>query len=97
MALFSYQKHGGGRVSDINIVKDSGLISPSVHHHGDQILADCGFTLEDEFAAGCGVELIIPSFTKGKKQLGAKEVEISRQIASVCIHVECVIGLIKNI
>ena len=63
--------------SDIDIVKDSGLISPNLHHHGDQILADRGFTLEDEFAAGCGVELIIPSFTKGKKQLSAKEVEIS--------------------
>ena len=56
-----------GRVSDIDIVKGSGLISPNLHNHGDQILADRGFTLEDEFAAGCGVELIIPSFTKGKK------------------------------
>ena len=89
-------KAWGGRVSDIDIVKDSGLISPNLHHHGDQILADHGFTLEDEFAAGCGVELIIPNFTKGKKQLSAKEVEISRQIASVRIHVERVIGLIKN-
>ena len=42
------------------------------------------------------MELIIPSFTKGKKQLSAKEVDVSRQIASVCIHVERVIGLIKN-
>ena len=41
-------------------------------------------------------ERSIPSFTKGKKQLSAKEVEISRQIASVRIHVERVIGLIKN-
>ena len=78
------------------MVKDSRLISPNLHHHGDQILADRGFTLEDEFAAGCGVELIIPSFMKGKKQLSAKEVEISRQIASVHIHAEPVISLIKN-
>ena len=34
-----------GRVSDIDIVKDSGLINPNLHHHGDQSLADCGFTL----------------------------------------------------
>ena len=33
---------------------------------------------------------------KGKKQLSAKEVELSRQIASVSIHVEHVIRLIKN-
>ena len=83
----------GGRVSDIDIVKESGLINPNLHHHGDQILADRGFTLQDEFAVGCGVELI---FTKGKMQLSAKEVEVSRQIASVRIHVERVIGLIKN-
>ena len=49
-----------------------------------------------KFAAGCRVELIIPSFMKGKKQLRAKEVEVSRQIASVRIHVERVIRLIKN-
>ena len=71
-------------------------MSPNLHHDRDQILADRGFTLEDEFAAGSGVELIIPTFKKGKKQLSAKEVEISRQIASVRIHVERVIRLIKN-
>ena len=32
------------RVSDIDIVKNSGLINPNLHH-GDQILADRGFTL----------------------------------------------------
>ena len=48
----------GGRVSDIGIVKDSGLINPNLHHHGDQILPDCGFTLQDEFAAGCGWNLL---------------------------------------
>ena len=42
------------------------------------------------------MELIILSFTKGKKQLSSKEVETSRQIATVRIYVERVIGLIKN-
>ena len=87
-------KAWGGRVSDIDIVKDSGLINPNLHNLGDQILADRGFTLEDEFAASCGVEPIIPSFNKGKKQLSTKEVEVSRQ--KVHIHVERVIGLTKN-
>ena len=89
-------KAWGGRVSDIDIVKDSGLINPNLHHHGDQILVDRGFTLQDEFAAGCGVGLITPNFTKGKKQLSAKEVEASRQITSVRVHVERAIGLIKS-
>ena len=56
---------------------------------GDQILADRGFTLVDEFAAGSSSELLIPAFTKGKTQLSAKEVEVSRKIASV-------IGLLRN-
>ncbi len=89
-------KAWGGRVSDVELVKNSGLISQKFHHHRDQILADRGFTLVDEFAAGCGVELIIPSFTKGKNQLSAKEVETTRQIASIRIHIERVIGLIKK-
>ena len=66
------------------------------HYPGDQILADRGFTLTDEFAAKCGVELVISSFTKGKNQLSAKEVEATRQIAVIRIHIERVIGLIKN-
>ena len=89
-------KAWGGRVSDVELVKKSGLIDPKLHFPGDQILADRGFTLQDEFAAVCGVQLIIPSFTRGKKQLTAKEVETTRQIASIRIHIERVIGLLKN-
>ena len=86
----------GGRVNDADIIRESGFINRNIRCHRDQILADRGFTLQDEFAAGCGVELIIPGSTKGKKQLSSKEVETSRQIATVRIHVERVIGLIKN-
>ena len=56
-----YPRHGY-----VERVKQSDFISYKYHHHGDQILADSGFTLKDEFAAGSGVELIIPYFTKGK-------------------------------
>ena len=83
-------------MSDVELVKNSGFISYKYHHLGDQILADRGFTLDDEFAAGCGVQLILSSFNKGKEQLSPKEVELSRQIASVRIHVERIIGLVKN-
>ena len=67
----------GGRATDLEITRQSGLISPKIHFPGDQILADCGFPLIDEFAAGSNTKLIIPSFTKGKKQLSAEEVETS--------------------
>ena len=86
----------GGRISDVELIKQSGFISNKYHHRGNQILADRGFTLQDEFAAGAGVELIIPAFTKGKQQLSAKEVETTRQLASSRLHVERVIGLLKN-
>ena len=89
-------KAWGGRISDVELIKQSSFISIKYHHRGDQIPADKGFTLQDEFAAGAGVELIILAFTKGKPQLSAKEVEITLQLASIRIHVEQVIGLLKN-
>ena len=86
----------GGRVSDVHLVRESGFISNKYHMPGDQILADRGFTLRDDFAAACSAELIIPIFTKGKKQMSAQDVEMSRKISSVRIHIERVIGLMRN-
>ena len=83
----------GGRVTDKLITRESGflkLIDP-----GDVIIADRGFDICDDIAFYHG-KLEIPSFTKGKKQLSQKEVEISQKIAKVRIHVERVIGLLKN-
>ena len=37
--------------------------------------------------------LCIPAFTKGKEQLSPIEVERTRAVAIVRIHVECVIGV----
>jgi hypothetical protein len=63
---------------------------------GDQILADRGFPLQDDFATVCGTHIIIPAFTKGKKQLSAQEVEFSRKLSSVRLHIERVIGNLRN-
>ena len=43
-----------------------------------------------------GAEVKIPSFTKGRQPLSAVDVESSRSIAHVRIHVERVIGLLRN-
>ena len=86
----------GGRVSDVHLVRESGFLDPNMHQPGDQILADRGFTMKDELAAVCGVELIVPSFTKGHKQLPTKDVELSRRNSAVRIHVERVIGCVKK-
>lgn len=89
-------KAWGGRVSDVEVVRKSGFLDSKLHFPGDQILADRGFTVQEDMALSCSAELIIPSFTKGKRQLSAQEVETSRKIASVRIHIERIIGLIKN-
>ena len=51
------------------------------------ILASRGFLIED--VAIQGAHLVIPAFAKGKQQLSKCE-------ACVCIHVECVIRVLKN-
>ena len=38
----------------------------------------------------------IPAFTKGKKQLSGLDVEQTRRIAAARIHVERVIGIVRN-
>ena len=62
---------------------------------GDIVLADRGFDISDCAALYCA-KVEIPSFTKGKKQLGPMDVEKTRKIASVRIHVERVIGLLRR-
>ena len=83
----------GGRASDKVITLNSGFLT--MISHGDCILADRGFLVEEELAT-CGAVLRIPAFTRGKKQLTARDVDISRQIAHVRIHVERVIGRLKK-
>ena len=63
--------------------------------HGDVVLADRGFDIHDDVAIH-GAKLEIPSFTRGKKQLSLDEVEYSQRLSKVRIHIERVIGLLKN-
>ena len=43
-----------------------------------------------------GVKLEIPAFTRGKKRLSQREVELSHQLSKAKIDVERVIGLMKK-
>ena len=86
-------KGWGGRVSDVHLTENCGLLqklSP-----GDMILADRGFTIQDSAGMYCA-EVCIPPFTKGKKQLSKVEIETARQLSHVRIHVERVIGVIRQ-
>ena len=62
--------------------------------YGDAVIADQGFNIGDELAIQ-GVKLIIPAYTRGKRQL-SKDVEETRKMARSRIHVERVIGNLRK-
>lgn len=83
----------GGRVSDKHITENSGVLRKLLP--GDIVLTDRGFDIADS-VGHYQAKLYIPAFIKGKKQLSAQEVEKTRKIANVRIHVEHVIGLVRR-
>ena len=62
---------------------------------GDLVLANRGFTVHEEVWFR-QAELNIPAFTKGKSQLDLVDVEKTRKIANVRIHVERIIGILRK-
>lgn len=92
-AISFVSKAFGGRTSDRVITQRSGYLDKL--EHGDQVLADRGFLIAEELASR-NASLIIPAFTRGKSQLSAREVEQTRKIAHVRIHVERAIEQLKN-
>ncbi|XP_078605565.1 uncharacterized protein LOC144878628 [Branchiostoma floridae x Branchiostoma japonicum] len=83
----------GGRTSDKFLTENCGFLDKLLP--GDTVLADRGFTIDESVGLKQG-KLVIPAFTKGKAQLDPIDVEKSRGIASVRIHVERVIGLLRR-
>ena len=93
----TFLSHGwGGRISDKQLTIESGFLD--LLTLGDSILADRGFLIAEEVTTrgGGGAVLAIPSFTRGKSQMPAKDVDESRKIAHVRIHVERVIERLKT-
>lgn len=58
-------------------------------------MADRGFTC-DEYARMAMAEIKTPPFTKGKKQLEKVDIDWSRELSLVRIHVERIIGVLKQ-
>lgn len=86
-------KGWGGRSSDKRITENCGFLqklSP-----GDLVLADRGFDVKESVAL-VGATLKMPAFTRGRSQLDAKDVEETRKLAHVRIHVERVIGCMRS-
>jgi len=83
----------GGRTSDKFLTENCGILNKLVP--GDMVMADRGFTIHESLVFK-RAELAIPAFTKGKSQLDPIDVENTRGIANVRIHVERVIGLLRR-
>jgi len=80
-------------MADVHLTENSGLL-----HHilpGDVVLADRGFTNEESVNLVCA-EVKHPPFTWWKPQLSKLEVDTSRQLSQVRIHVERVIGAVRQ-
>ena len=83
----------GGRTSDKFLTENCGFLNKLLP--GDMVMADRGSTISESVGLK-QAELAIPAFTKGKAQLDPIDVEKTRGIANVRIHVERVIGLLRN-
>ena len=83
----------GGRASDKYITEHCGILQQLLP--GDIVLADRGFDIAESVGM-MQAQLHIPAFTKGKQQLSALEVENTRTIANVRIHIKRVIGAVRQ-
>ncbi len=88
-AVTFISKGWGGRVSDVHLTENCGLLDNLCN--GDTILADRGFTIHNAAGVYCA-EVKLPPFTRGKPQLAKREVDFARQLSRVRIHV----GLIRQ-
>ncbi|KAK0144155.1 hypothetical protein N1851_017488 [Merluccius polli] len=86
-------KGWGGRASDKQVTENSGFIQ--MLSPGDVVLADRGFDIKESVAL-VGATLKTPAFTRGHSQLNAQDVEETRKLAHVRIHVERVIGCMRS-
>ncbi len=84
-----------GSISDVELTKVSGYYCTLDDRSGVSVMADRGFTIRDQLSSK-GVSLNIPPFMDGKQQFTPQEIKVGRGIASLRIHVERVIGRIKN-
>ena len=69
-----------GSISDKEIAKRSSILNENLWDDNDSIMADRGFTIQNELAS-LNVELYIPSFLDGRAQLTEAEVKESQTIS----------------
>ena len=82
-----------GGISDKEITRCSGILD--LLEQGDSVMADKGFDIDDLLRAK-GVALNIPPFLKSQGYFTALDVQKTKTIARLRIHVECAIRRIKE-
>ncbi|CAK6955299.1 hypothetical protein AMEX_G25762%2C partial [Scomber scombrus] len=92
-AISLISKGWGGRTSDKHVTENSSLLYKLLP--GDFVLVDCGFGIKGSVGLMCA-EVRISAFTRRHSQLDAKDVEETRQIAHLRVHVERVIGCVHT-
>jgi len=71
-----------GSISDVELTHISGFVDTLKHKPGISFMVDRGFTIQYQLKP-LGVNLNIPPFMEGRKQIPAEEVLKGRQIATV--------------
>jgi len=84
-------KGWGERVSNVLLTENCGLLSKLLS--GDFILADCGFTIDKAAGMYCAKAKIRSSLYKRER---AVKQATAHQLSQVRIHVEIVIGLVRQ-
>ena len=82
-------------ISDVELTRKCGPIQKLDGKQNISVMADRGFTIRDQLST-INVGLNIPPFMEGRARLLSEEVQRGRKIASLRIHIERVIGRIKN-
>ena len=59
------------------------------------VLADQAFNIQEAASMYCAEVKILP-YTKGKKQFSKLEIDVGRRISHIRIHVERVIGMVRQ-
>ena len=83
----------GGRVSDKFLTVNSGFLNKLLP--GDVVLADRGFDIGEDVAR-MQATLKIKAFTRGYSQLSPMDLEDTRKLANLHIHIERVIGATRQ-
>ncbi|XP_046544950.1 LOW QUALITY PROTEIN: uncharacterized protein LOC124255158 [Haliotis rubra] len=91
-----------GSISDKALTEQSGfydvlkvLLTHGYIKEGDAVMADKGFTIEDELSE-LGLELNIPPFVSSETQMTSAETLATEKIAAHRIHIERLIAKIKK-